>query len=197
MRSVVTMFFILVGLFFLSYCTQNKQNADNTGNTQEQTAQLTDQQLVERGEYLVNIMGCNDCHSPKQMGPQGPEIIKERLLSGFPADRPQLKPVKTALQQGWALISLDLTQATGPWGTSFAANLTPDASGIGNWTEDQFRKALKEGKFKGMENARTLLPPMPWQNFKDLKDEDLSAIFAYLKSIPPVQNVVPAPIPPQ
>ncbi len=197
MRSVVTMFFILVGLFFLSYCTQNKQNADNTGNTQEQTAQLTDQQLVERGEYLVNIMGCNDCHSPKQMGPQGPEIIKERLLSGFPADRPQLKPVKTAIQQGWALISLDLTQATGPWGTSFAANLTPDASGIGNWTEDQFRKALKEGKFKGMENARTLLPPMPWQNFKDLKDEDLSAIFAYLKSIPPVQNVVPAPIPPQ
>jgi hypothetical protein len=90
----------------------------------------------------------------------------------------------------------DLTAAAGPWGVSFAANLTPDQSGIGTWTEEQFKRAIMQGKFKGIDGARTLLPPMPWFNFAALKDEDVSAIFAYLKSLKPVVNVVPQPIPP-
>ena len=36
--------------------------------------------LVKRGEYLVSTIGCDDCHSPKKMGPTGPEIIPELLL---------------------------------------------------------------------------------------------------------------------
>jgi hypothetical protein len=88
------------------------------------------------------------------------------------------------------------TAAAGPWGVSFAANLTSDESGIGNWTEEQFFKAIREGKSKGMDNTRPLLPPMPWENFKNLTDDDLRAMFAYLKSTKPVRNVVPAPIPP-
>jgi hypothetical protein len=90
----------------------------------------------------------------------------------------------------------DLTAAAGPWGVSFAANLTPDETGIGNWTEEQFKKAMTQGKFKGLDGSRTLLPPMPWTNFQTLSNDELHSIFAYLKSIKPVKNVVPNPITP-
>lgn len=155
----------------------------------------TPQQKVERGKYLVNTMGCDDCHSPKKMGPTGPELDVEHRLSGYPASRP-IASDTDAVKKGWVLFSGDLTQAVGPWGTSFAANLTPDISGIGNWTEAQFINALRKGKLKGLDNSRPLLPPMPWQNFSKLTDEDLSSIYAFLQSIKPVDNVVPAPIPP-
>ncbi len=157
---------------------------------------VSPEDLVKRGEYLVTIMGCNDCHSPKKMGPNGPEIIPELLLSGYPSDRQVVKFDNPMLKEGFGMFYPDLTAAAGPWGVSFAANLTPDPTGIGSWTEDQFKIAMKQGKFKGIEGARMLLPPMPWFNFTVLKDEDASAIFAYLKSIKPVSNVVPQPIPP-
>lgn len=157
---------------------------------------VSPEDIVKRGEYLVTIMGCNDCHSPKQMGPNGPEIIPELLLSGYPSDRPVVKFDDPRLKEGFGMFYPDLTAAAGPWGVSFAANLTPDQSGIGTWTEEQFKKALMQGKFKGIDGARTLLPPMPWFNFTQIKNEDVSAIFAYLKSIKPVVNVVPQPIPP-
>jgi hypothetical protein len=89
---------------------------------------------------------------------------------------------------------MDLTSAVGPWGQSFASNLTPDGTGIGNWKEEQFIKAIREGKYKGLDNTRPLLPPMPWVAYKNLTDDDLKSIFAYLKSLPPVKNAVPAPI---
>jgi hypothetical protein len=63
--------------------------------------------------------------------------------------------------------------------------------------EENFRRALKEGKYKGLEGSRSLLPPMPWTNFLSLADEDVKAMFAYLKSIPPVKNVVPMPVSPE
>lgn len=157
---------------------------------------VSSEDLVKRGEYLVTIMGCNDCHSPKKMGPNGPEIIPELMLSGYPSDMPIVKFGDPRLKEGFGMFYPDLTAAAGPWGVSFAANLTPDPTGIGNWTEEQFKKALMQGKFKGIEGARMLLPPMPWFNYIVLKDEDASAIFAYLKSLNPVSNVVPQPIPP-
>ncbi|MHA8061089.1 c-type cytochrome [Aquirufa beregesia] len=156
----------------------------------------SEKEIIQRGEYLVTTMGCNDCHSPKKMGPKGPEIIPELLLSGYPSDRPIVKFDSPLIKQGFAQLYPDLTAAAGPWGVSFAANLTPDESGIGNWTEDQFKKALKQGKFKGLDQERMLLPPMPWFNFVHLKDEDAHAMFQYLKSLKPVKNVVPSPISP-
>lgn len=174
-------------------CAKSNQKPEDT-NTSANTVSPED--LVKRGEYLVTIMGCNDCHSPKKMGPNGPEIIPELLLSGYPSDRPIVKFGDPMLKEGFGMFYPDLTAAAGPWGVSFAANLTPDPTGIGAWTEEQFKRALKEGKFKGIEGSRMLLPPMPWYNFTVLKDEDASAIFAYLKSIKPVSNVVPQPIPP-
>jgi cytochrome c553 len=181
---------ILFALILLAGCS-NKQKPEVAV-----TPEPTPGQLVKRGEYLVTIMGCNDCHSPKSLGPQGPQIIPELMLSGYPGDRPRLKVETAALKIGWVLLTGDLTSAAGPWGVSYAANLTSDPTGIGSWTEDNFKRALKEGKFKGMPGGRTLLPPMPWQNYTNISDEDVSAIFAYLQSTKPVRNVVPAPIPP-
>ncbi|MDZ4795591.1 MAG: c-type cytochrome [Bacteroidota bacterium] len=161
--------------------------------TKKETAALDSTGLVKRGDYLVNSMGCDDCHSPKRMGPKGPELISELRLSGFPS-KGQLPPGdSTAVKNGWMLMAPDLTAAVGPWGISFAGNLTSDATGIGNWTEENFIRAIRKGKLKGMEQGRDLLPPMPWTIYKNLTDEDLKSIFAYLKTIPPVDNVVPAP----
>lgn len=151
---------------------------------------------VDRGKYLVGIMGCNDCHSPKRLGENGPEIIPELMLSGYPSDRPVVTFDSEMIKEGFAMFYPDLTAAAGPWGISFAGNLTPDETGIGNWTEDQFKKALTEGLFKGLDNSRMLLPPMPWVNYAEMKDEDIQAIFAYLKSIKPVENLVPVPVSP-
>ena len=165
--------------------------------TEADTAVLTgpsEAALVGRGKYLVEIMGCHDCHSPKQMGPNGPYLDPERILSGYPADRPL--PPQPVSHEGWALLTMDLTAAVGPWGTTFAANITSDESGIGNWTEEQFARALTKGLYKGLEGSRPLLPTMPWQNSVNMSQEDLSAVFAFLKSTKPVANVVPAPIPP-
>ena len=52
----------------------------------------------------------------------------------------------------------------------------------------------REGKYKGLDGSRPLLPPMPWPNFAQMTDEDLKAVFAYLKSTKPVRNIVPTPI---
>jgi mono/diheme cytochrome c family protein len=182
---------LLVGaLFLLTNCAADKKPAD------KETVQLSTEQLAQRGEYLVTIMGCHDCHSPKQMGPNGPSLIPELLLSGFPTGAPLPEVDAALISKGMSVFNPDLTASAGPWGISFSANLTSDATGIGNWTEENFKRALKEGKFKGLPGTRTLLPPMPWANYEHISDEDVSAIFAYLKSTPPVKNVVPAPVPP-
>lgn len=179
-------------VLWMSSCSNNQKS--DASNSPNQT--ISQEDLVKRGEYLVTIMGCNDCHSPKKMGPNGPEIIPELMLSGYPSDRPIVKFEDPRLKEGFGMFYPDLTAAAGPWGVSFAGNLTPDQSGIGSWTEEQFKTAMTKGKFKGLEGSRELLPPMPWFNFTELKDEDAKAIFAYLKSIKPVRNVVPPAIPP-
>ncbi len=131
------------------------------------------------------------------MGPQGPELETDLRLSGYPATRPLAAVDKKSLGKSWILMAGDLTASVGPLGVSFSANLTSDSTGIGNWTVEQFKKALREGKSKGLENGRPILPPMPWQNYRNLKDEDVEAIFAFLKSTKPVKNVPPAPKSPQ
>ena len=184
---------IVLGAIILSSCMDNNSPKVSPN---AQTA-LSKEDLIKKGEYLVTTIGCNDCHSPKKMGQRGPEIIPELLLSGYPGNRPLPKGSADALKSGWGMFTRDLTSFVGPWGESFAANLTPDQTGLGNWTEEQFKKALTQGKFKGVDGGRILLPPMPWTDWVNLKDEDVKAIFAYLKSIPPVKNIVPEPIPPE
>lgn len=189
----------LTGLLLAILAVQCTQNPDTHLETQIQAeVKLDSMARIKRGEYLVTVGGCNDCHSPKIMTPMGPAPDPKRLLSGHPAAEPlpAITDKKMVAPGQWALFNPSLTAAVGPWGTSFAANLTPDDTGLGSWTEAQFFKAIREGKSKGLEGGRPILPPMPWFNFAKMSDEDLKAVYAYLKSIPPVQNVVPNPVPP-
>ena len=163
--------------------------------SEEKSVAMTKEEMVKRGVYLVNSIGCDDCHSPKRMGANGPELIPDLRLSGYPSDRPITKADTNVVRNGWMLFSDDLTTSVGPWGQSFAANLTSDATGTGNWKEEQFIKAIREGKFKGLDNTRPLLMPMPWFVYRNLTDDDLKSIFAFLQTTKPVNNVVPAPKP--
>jgi len=140
----------------------------------EQIPELSQEELVKRGLYLTTIGACNDCHSPKIMTPHGPEVDPDRVLSGHPMND-EIPAIKN--NGDWILFSQDLTAFVGPWGVSYAANLTPDDTGTGNWTFEQFKTAIRKGKYKGMEGSRDLLPPMPWVMYKHFTDDDLKAIF--------------------
>lgn len=76
----------------------------------------------------------------------------------------------------------------GPWGKIFSANITPDKeTGIGNWTDAQIKRAINEGI--SADGKKLIL--MPWEIFRGLSDDDLNAIVAYLKTLPPIKNMVP------
>jgi mono/diheme cytochrome c family protein len=149
---------------------------------------------VARGRYLVNAIGCGHCHSPKVMGSNGPVEDHSRFLSGHPEGSALPEAPKPA--GPWiATAAWDLTAWSGPWGVSYAVNLTPDENtGIGSWSETTFVQALRTGKHMGV--SRPILPPMPWDSFRKFSDEDLGSIYAYLRTIPPVHNRVPDPIDP-
>ena len=142
-------------------------NVSCTGAPPKQEAALDPAAKVARGEYLVKIVGCGDCHTPGTLT-GAPDMT--RKLSGS--------------EYGWQ----------GPWGISFARNLTPDmATGIGAWTEDQIVTAIRTGQ---RPDGTPLMPPMPWPDFANLTDADAHAIAAYLKTIPVVVHKVPDKVPP-
>jgi cytochrome c553 len=171
--------------------TSNEPAAANAPAAQ--AAATPAQPPAERGKYLVTAVGvCNDCHTPHKMGPMGPEPDMTRMLSGHPEGEKMGPAPKFAGGWLWAGAA-DMTAFAGPWGVSYTANLTPDQNtGLGIWTEDMFIKALRTGKHMG--TSRPILPPMPWQVFNQMNDDDLKAIFAYLRTIPPIVNHVPDPI---
>jgi hypothetical protein len=118
-------------------------------------------------------------------------------MSGHPSAE-KVPPVPRGLigPTAWgAIANNQFTAWAGPWGTSFGRNLTPDVTtGIGSWTEEMFIQTIRDGKHQGV--GRPLLPPMPWQMYRQMTDDDLKAVFAFLRSLPPVQNAVPEPVPP-
>ena len=122
---------------------------------------------LERGEYLATIAGCGDCHTPGTLY-GGPDF--KRQLSGS--------------ELGWR----------GPWGVSYASNLTPDLeTGLGTWTNVEIERALRSGVRK---DGSPILPPMPWPSYSRLTPDDMGSLIAYLKSLPPIKHKVPANLPP-
>ena len=150
---------------------------------------------IKRGEHLVKVGLCADCHTPKKMGPNGPEEDNSRMLSGHPGNV-QLPPPPKLPEGPWMIVGEGgLTAWSGPWGVSFPRNLTPDKeTGLGDWTEQNFIDTIRTGRKMG--KGRPILPPMPIAGINNYTDEELKAIFAYLQSIPAIKNTVPEPIPP-
>lgn len=186
----------ITGIIVFTQCSQNSNQ-----KASEETAMLKPDfggydSREKWGEHLVTICACNDCHTPKKMTDHGPVLDSSLLLSGHPAQMPVPDVDRKEMEKKGLVITNDLTTWVGPWGVSYTANLTSDATGIGNWQESNFITAIRKGKLRGIESGRPLLPPMPWEMFKNMTDEELLAIFAYLKTTKPISNVVPEPLPP-
>jgi mono/diheme cytochrome c family protein len=123
---------------------------------------------IARGKYLVTIAGCNDCHTPGYFFGQ-PDMT--RFLGGS-----------------------DVAFENPGLGAFVGPNLTPDAAtGIGNWSSEEIVTAVQTGK---RPDGRELAPIMPWHAFANLTKEDVAAIAAFLKSLPPVDHKVPDPVGP-
>lgn len=187
---------LLIGSAILWSCQSG--NTEKAAEKPLLKAAMTKEEMVKRGQFIVDVGGCTDCHSPKTMTPEGPVPDASRKLSGHPAGDPIPPVISSALKPGnWLLMAPDLTTFVGPWGISYTANITSDsATGIGAWTEEQFIKTMRTGKHLGQEGGRPVLPPMPWQEIGKLPDDDLKAILAYLKTVPAIENRVPGPVPP-
>ena len=182
--SAVIIIVLVSAGFIFSKCNGNKSNGD--GNKKDSTVVSNAsnggyESQVKWGAHLVTIGGCNDCHTPKKMGPNGPENDTSLMLSGHPAQQPPPAfDVKEAAKKG-LILTQSFTAWMGPWGITYAANITSDSTGIGMWTEAQFLKALKEKKWMGLDNTRPLMPPMSMMPATQMSDDEMKAIFAYLK----------------
>ena len=189
-RTIVATLLLLALLPLLTACSEDLSATPNATNTVQSQAALTARR-VERGRFLVGIGGCNDCHTPLKMGANGPEPDMSRMLSGHPHDL--VMPPAPKINGPWMYVGgVTNTAFSGPWGVSYARNLTPDqVSGLGIWDEQMFVKTIRTGRHMGV--SRPLLPPMPWQNINQAltSDEDLKSIYAYLRTIKPIRNEVP------
>ena len=160
--------------------TTPASGADATAASQPLAGGPAGSDAVARGKWLVTVLGCNDCHTPRlPEGRQDPNY----LLAGHKADDPYPSWNDSLYTKGYGmLVATSGTAFAGPWGVTFGRNLTPDrTTGIGGWNEEAFINVLREG---------TLKPPMPL-TYGQLADSDLKAIFAYLASLKPVKNLVP------
>jgi hypothetical protein len=182
---------ILIVLFFTLPLTFVFLSFSEKGEFQE----ISQEVKIEHGKYIVETYGCAHCHTPKKMTDRGPAKDKDLWLSGHNSKAPMPEIDPSLVAKGWVLSNMDNTAHLGPWGVSYSANITSDDSGIGLWNFDQFKASMTQGKHKGMDNSRVVLPPMPWTDYIQMNDEDLESLFAYLKSTKAIKNVVPTNVP--
>ncbi|HSJ67774.1 MAG TPA: c-type cytochrome [Anditalea sp.] len=193
-RLIFPLSFALLASLGFTQCQQSTKSE----NVEKPAIDLHGHQTLEDyGKHLVNISGCHDCHTPRKMGPRGPEMDMELALSGHPTAMPIPDIDRGELESKGIAATQTMTAWLGPWGVSYAGNITSDdETGIGEWTEEQFFIALREGKYRGVRDARPLLPPMPWEVFQNMSDNEIKAIYAYLQSTKPIKNQVPYAMPP-
>jgi mono/diheme cytochrome c family protein len=123
---------------------------------------------LDRGKYLVVVASCNDCHTP-----------------GFFLGKPD-----TAKYLGGSDVGFEIPGL----GVFAGRNITPDKeTGIGSWTDEQIATAITAGK---RPDGRQLAPIMPYASFSYMTKEDVAAVVAFLRSIPPVKNEVAGPFKP-
>jgi mono/diheme cytochrome c family protein len=123
---------------------------------------------IERGAYLARIMDCGGCHTP-----------------GIFAGKPDVGRMLGGSEIGFQIPGL---------GIFYPPNLTPDETGLADWSEDDIVAAVRTGV---RPDGRVLAPAMPWHSYAALTDEDAGALARYLKTLTPVKHRVPAPVGPQ
>jgi hypothetical protein len=146
---------------------------------------------IARGRLLVISSGCNDCHTPWVFNPELgiPSPDWTRMLSGHPEGGPD--PQGEIGPGDIGLIGPTFTSFKLPFGITYSVNLTPDIdTGTGSWTEKMFIDIFRKGRHLGGD-GRPVYPPMPWDFIRFRSDADLKAMFAYLRSIPPLRNLPP------
>lgn len=151
---------------------------------------------VERGQILTVEHGCVFCHSPKVTEEDDLIPDPDKLFSGHPSDKklPDIPADIIGYDKWFGLYTTGFTAWGGPWGISYAANITPHKeNGIGKWSEKDFINVIRLGIHSSFK--RTLMPPMPWNEINRLSDEDLGAIFVYLQTVKPIDNKVPESVP--
>jgi mono/diheme cytochrome c family protein len=204
--SVIILLTMASAIFLFSKCNTSSGKKDTT-SMDSTSADATPAAAVdsyggfstpeEWGHHIVTVADCGNCHTPKKMTAMGPVEDEALAFSGHPAAMPYPNVARKEMEANHLFYSNDLTSWVGPWGVSFSANITSDSTtGIGNWSEEQFMTCLRKGKYMGLDKARNLLPPMPWQAFGKMTDSELKAVFAYLKSTKPIRNIVPQPVAP-
>jgi hypothetical protein len=161
-------------------------------------AGATQAAIIERGRYLTVLAGCGDCHTPWPVNPatMQREPDEKMALSGHPASLVMPAPPTLSVTAPWT-VTLRANVRTmfygSPYGTAYAQNLTPDpdTGWLEGWTEQTFIQVIKTGKEKG--TGRTLANPMLYVCWRmaQATDEDLKAIFAYLRSLKAIPNHVP------
>lgn len=128
--------------------------------------------LLARGDYLVNgVVACGNCHSSRTA--EGELIEGMEMAGNFVIEEPAFR--------------------------AYAPNITPAVrTGIGSWSDEEIIRAIREGV---RPDGRILGPPMAFQSYRRISDNDIRAIVAYLKNVPAVENEVPrtefrVPLPP-
>ncbi|NKX44635.1 c-type cytochrome [Roseicyclus persicicus] len=116
-----------------------------------------DAEQIARGAYLATIMDCAGCHMPR--GADGVPLFEAGLSGGT---------------VGFEIPGM---------GIFWPSNLTRDPTGLGGWTDDEIATAITGGL---RPDGRVLAPAMPWMSYSALPAEDLAALVAYLRSLPPV-----------
>lgn len=147
---------------------------------------------VAQGGHLVMIGGCDDCHTPKVFDQAADMPVPDmaRRLAGHPEGAPD--PLSALKPGDMLVVGPTFTSFRSGFGVAYASNLTPDLeTGSGGWTEETFMAALRTGKHLG--SGRPILPPMPFPSLARATDDELRAIFAFMRSLPPVRNQVPEP----
>ena len=178
--------FGMFAIFLLSKCSDSANNDHDHDHAAKDSTEMMKMKSggfdnqVAWGEHLVMIGGCEDCQTPKKMTDRGPVNDDNLKLSGHPAGMPAPDVDRKMMESKGYFVSQTLTAWVGPWGISYAANLTSDsATGIGAWPEQSFINALRIGKHLGNATDRDILPPMPWPIIGLMTDTDLKAVYAF------------------
>jgi mono/diheme cytochrome c family protein len=142
-----------------------EMKGDEVASFYTEQQRMASADLVKQGEYVVAVAGCAICHSPSR---EDGTMIEEFRMAGGQKFVPR------------------------PFGVFVSYNLTSDKeTGLGGWTDDEIKTFVTKGIRR--DGTRMIPFPMPWPNYAHMKADDLNALVAYLRSLPPIKNRIPAP----